>query len=177
MRLHPAVKTIGKIVAFGALIAGLSACSSTRHGANGSGYGDNGMGGGAGGAYAEGYGGSGGFQPGTSCNAPGGNTQSYYFDFNSNDVHSQDLARIQSQGQRLAANRSPVNVVGNTDARGSREYNVALGYRRANAISTALKQAGVSNVTTNSNGAEKPIAYGSSEDDYQCNRRVDVAGN
>lgn len=161
-------------------ILGLAACSSTRHG-TGSPISEGGAGG-EGGAYAQGLGGSGGagFSPSASCNVPqlaGYNTQAYYFDFNSNDVHSEDLNRLQSLGQSLAARHTTVRVVGNTDSRGSREYNAALGWRRANAVATTLEQYGISKqqVTTDSNGSEKPIAFGSSEDDFQCNRRVDVS--
>lgn len=174
------IKHLIKILVVSSLVVGLTACSSKRHGGAagvtdasemGLGAGMNGNGG----TYAEGYGGSGGFQPSTSCNVPG-NPQSYYFDFNSNDLHANDMGRVQSEAQSLGSKGRHVSVVGNTDSRGSREYNVALGWRRANAVSTALQQAGVSKgqIYTNSNGAEKPIAFGSSEDDYQCNRRVDV---
>src|SRR5262245_33310350 len=114
------MKTISviKTLALGICAAGLMACSSTRHGgAGGAGISDGGNG--AGGAYAEGYGGGAGFQPSTSCNVPG-NTQSYYFDFNSNDVHSEDVSRIQSAAPNLSGRH--IEVVGNTDSRGSREY-------------------------------------------------------
>ncbi len=70
---------------------------------------------------------------------------------------------------------TPIQIYGNTDDRGSREYNVALGQRRANAVASLLKQYGVSNsITIVSYGAEKPIAFGTTTQDYQCNRRVDV---
>lgn len=156
-------------------LLGLTACSSTRHG-TGSPIAEGGVGG-AGGAYAQGLGGSGsGFSPSASCNVPQ-SIQPFYFDFNSNDIHSEDLNRLQSLGNSVAAGNGTVHVVGNTDARGSREYNAALGWRRANAVATTLEQYGISKqrVTTDSNGAEKPIAFGTSEDDYQCNRRVDVS--
>lgn len=173
MKIHQTIK----MLTLGSCLILLTACSSSRHG-GGAGISDGGEGSygenGAGGAYAEGYGSDSGFQPGTSCQVPGGNAQSYYFDFNSNDVHPQDLNRIQNSAPGLSG-RS-VQIVGNTDSRGSREYNMALGWRRANAVSSALQQAGVpkGQISTNSNGAEKPIAFGNSEDDYQCNRRVDV---
>lgn len=158
---------------------GLAACSSTRGGnapvtdANGGGPG------GADGAYAQGADGGAGFGSTANCNVPhtsGFQTSSYYFDFNSNDIHPQDMSSIQSLAQSIATSHSSIRVTGNTDDRGSREYNMALGWRRANTVSSALQQYGVSKsqITTNSNGAEKPIAYGANEADYQCNRRDDV---
>lgn len=167
-----------------ALMLGVAACSSTRHG-GGADITDGSSGGfggaNANGASAQGFGGngSGGFQPAVSCNVPhtsGSTTDAYYFDFNSNDVHAEDTSRLQSLGGNLASGHSNIRVIGNTDNRGSREYNLALGWRRANAVVNSLQQAGVpkQQINANSNGAEKPIAFGTSEDDFQCNRRVDV---
>lgn len=133
----------------------------------------------AGGAYTQGMNDGSGFQPSAICNIPqiaGFNTDPFYFDFNSNSVHPNDSSRIQSLAQSAATNHTHLRIVGNTDDRGSREYNMALGWRRANAVASAAQQYGVSKqqITTDSNGAEKPIALGTSEEDYQCNRRVDV---
>ncbi len=176
MNMHRAIS----IAVMSVGIVGLAACSSSRHGA-GSPVTDanGGYGAGAGGAYAQGLGGGSGFQPSTSCNVPqtaGFYTQSYYFQFDESNVNSADINRIQSLGGPLAADHSAIRVVGNTDSRGSREYNMALGWRRANAVSSTLEQYGVtkSQITVDSNGAEKPIAFGTSDEDYQCNRRVDV---
>jgi peptidoglycan-associated lipoprotein len=174
MNMHRAIK----IAVISAGIIGLAACSSSRHGAGSPVTDANGMGG-AGGTYTQGLGGNGGFQPSTSCNVPqtsGYKTAAYYFEFDNSDVNSADTDRLHSLAQSLAAGNSSVRVVGNTDSRGSREYNVALGWRRANAVTSSLQQNGVpkSRITTDSNGAEKPIAFGSSDEDFQCNRRVDV---
>lgn len=153
-----------------------AACSSTkggRGGAGGYGSGADAYGGGQE-AYGQGSGGS-GFYGGANCNVSQAQ-QAYYFDFDSNAVHPEDRARLQAAAQNTANSQSKVRVVGNTDNRGSREYNVALGWRRADAVSSTLEQYGVSKqqIATTSNGAEKPVAYGNSEQDYQCNRRVDV---
>lgn len=173
IKKHSVIKNI----LVGTALLTLVACSSTRHHGDGS---EDGMGGGANGngVYTEGLGSGSGFQPSTSCNVPqlGGKTQSYYFAYDKSDVHPDDVNRLQSLASHLAAGNTKINVVGNTDNRGSREYNIALGWRRANAIASTLEQGGVSKqrVNTNSNGAEKPIAFGTSEDDFQCNRRVDI---
>lgn len=159
----------------------VSACSSTRHPhSRGGDQGGAGAYGDAdGGAYSEGMGGEGGgFQPSANCHVPssGGNTESYYFEYDRSDVHPNDLSRLQAIAQQAANQSGKIRVEGNTDRRGSPEYNIGLGWRRANAVASVLEQSGVSRnrINTNSNGAEKPIAFGESDDDFQCNRRVDV---
>jgi peptidoglycan-associated lipoprotein len=69
-----------------------------------------------------------------------------------------------------------VNVEGNCDERGSREYNLALGQRRADAVKRALHLLGVSAVQVHavSFGSEKPKAEGHSEEDFAQNRRSDM---
>jgi peptidoglycan-associated lipoprotein len=153
-------------------VVSLAACASHHKGGEGAGAGA------AGGAYAQGLGdGSGHGDIGANCNVPqtpGFKTASFYFDYDKNDVQGQDMSRLQELAQGLAAKNSSVRINGNTDDRGSREYNMALGWRRANAVLALLKQGGASSLAANSNGAEKPIAYGTTEQDFQCNRRVDV---
>lgn len=163
---------ITKIIAISACGLVLAACSSTKHrGAGGVGGGA----GGANGAYAQGLGGDAGFHPSTSCNIPA-NASAVFFDFDQSSVHPEDQDRLNNIGQNLGANGGKVRLVGNTDDRGSREYNIALGWRRANSVASVLQQNGASKsqIQTESNGAEKPIAYGQSEEDFQCNRRVDI---
>jgi peptidoglycan-associated lipoprotein len=65
---------------------------------------------------------------------------------------------------------------GHADERGSREYNIGLGERRAQAVRRAMLLNGVSpnQITTVSYGEERPSAYGSDETSYQQNRRVEV---
>lgn len=172
-------KSIYKTLVIGALAVSLAACTTTRHG-RGAGDGSDMDGSGAGGrvsTYGADGSGSGGFQPATSCNVPqtGKRTEAYYFEYDSSSVHPDDASRLQALAGQ--AGGSKLRVVGNTDNRGSREYNLALGWRRANAVASALEQAGVAKqkINTNSNGAEKPIAFGASDEDFQCNRRVDVS--
>ncbi len=162
-----------KIITISACGLALVACSSTKHRGAGAAGIDGGAGGANGGAYAQGLGGEGGFQPATSCNVPT-NSNAVFFAFDQSTVHAEDQSRLQSLGQNLVSTHQKVKLVGNTDDRGSREYNVALGWRRANSVASILRQNGASQIQTESNGAEKPIAYGQSEEDYQCNRRVDV---
>ncbi len=103
--------------------------------------------------------------------------QHYFFEFDSYEVRQDALDSVQLQANYLIKHpRTKIRLEGNTDDRGSREYNVALGEKRANAVLDLLKQYGVypSQVTVVSYGAEKPAAGGEDEKSYQCNRRVDL---
>lgn len=103
--------------------------------------------------------------------------QSYYFDFNKYDVHSEDFPSIKVQADYLATHaKGQVLLAGNTDERGSREYNIALGNKRAQSTAAQLKADGVSanQITTVSYGAEKPVALGHDEAAWAKNRRVDL---
>ena len=69
-----------------------------------------------------------------------------------------------------------MSVEGNTDERGSREYNLALGQKRAEAVRRALTLAGAGDaqIEAVSFGEEKPAVQGSTEDAYAKNRRVEL---
>lgn len=159
-------------VAVGAAFITLTACSSTGTGASTSGANgaDNG-----GGVQTSGLGGDNGLSN-PNAMVPGAN-QRYFFDFNESTVHQSDLPSIKVQAQYLISHPSAsVQVQGNTDIRGSREYNIALGQRRAAAVKTTLRLDGAqgSQISTISYGAEKPIATGNDETAYAQNRRADV---
>lgn len=103
--------------------------------------------------------------------------QRYHFDFNKFDVRQDDAQSVNVQANYLAAHPSAkVRLEGNADDRGSREYNIALGWKRARAIADMLKQEGVTQSQINmvSYGKEKPIAFGHDEASYSQNRRVDL---
>ena len=98
-----------------------------------------------------------------------------FFALDQSDVDAEDRATLQSQAGWLA--RYPqkrVTIEGHADERGTREYNLALGERRANATKNALSALGVdaSRITTISYGKERPDATGSDEDSYARNRRA-----
>lgn len=110
-----------------------------------------------------------------SVNAPA--NQKYYFDFAITDVHKEYIASIKAQAQYLRSHhRARIRLEGNTDVRGSREYNVGLGERRALAIAQLLQVYGAlkSQMVVVSYGEERPVALGHSEDAYRLNRRVDL---
>jgi len=101
----------------------------------------------------------------------------YYFEFDKSVVQTADLASIKDQANYLIAHpQAKVQLQGNTDARGSREYNIALGWRRAQAVQQLLAQYGVSPKQMNmvSYGEERPVALGNTEAAYKLNRRVDL---
>jgi peptidoglycan-associated lipoprotein len=101
-----------------------------------------------------------------------------YFDTDSYDVRSDAQPTLAAQAQWL--NRYPavrVRIEGNADERGTREYNLALGARRSNAVREFLVAQGVSGsrIETLSYGKEKPIDGGSSEDSWAKNRNARTA--
>jgi peptidoglycan-associated lipoprotein len=104
--------------------------------------------------------------------------RSVYFDFDKFVVKSEYNALIERQGKYLAANPTlAIRAEGNADERGGREYNLALGQKRAEAVVRALKVYGVSDkqVEPVSFGSEKPKAQGHTEEAWAQNRRVDLA--
>lgn len=103
--------------------------------------------------------------------------QTYYFDYDKSDVHEADRASVEVQAKYLASHpNAKVRLEGHTDPRGSREYNIALGERRAKAVATILKLQGVadSQIRLISYGAEKLASQGHTEEDYQLDRRVNL---
>ena len=102
-------------------------------------------------------------------------TDRIFFALDQADVDAEDQGTLRSQAAWLA--RYPqkrVTIEGHCDERGTREYNLALGERRANATKNALAALGVdpSRITTISYGKERPDATGSDEDAYARNRRA-----
>lgn len=100
-----------------------------------------------------------------------------YFDFNSSDVRAQDQDLVAAHAVKLGDNSfASVRLEGHADERGSREYNIGLGERRAQAVRSVLMIQGVSasQIQTVSFGEERPVATGSSESDYSQNRRVEI---
>lgn len=103
--------------------------------------------------------------------------RSIYFDFDSFVVKDDYRPIIQSHASYLAARpNARIIIQGNADARGSREYNLALGQKRAEAVRSAFAILGVrdSQMEAVSFGEEKPRRFGTSEEDYAENRRADI---
>jgi peptidoglycan-associated lipoprotein len=97
-----------------------------------------------------------------------------FFDFDKFVLRSEARRTLARQADWLRTNPNvTVTVEGHTDERGTREYNIALGERRAVAVKNFLVEQGVSSVriTTISFGKERPVAVGSSEVSWSQNRR------
>ena len=104
--------------------------------------------------------------------------RSVYFDYDNFLIKSEYQPVLDMHGKYLARNsKLSIRVEGNADERGSAEYNLALGQKRAEAVVKALKVYGVdaSQMEAVSWGKEKPKAVGHDEAAYAQNRRVDLA--
>ena len=140
-----------------------------------------GPGGGAGGpgANTQGIGSNGG--PEVFREVPGENATGLlgqlivYFQFDQSEIDPEFNALLAAHGEYLAttANAS-VRLEGHADERGSREYNIGLGERRAQAVRRVLllQGAATEQLSTVSYGEERPAEFGSDEESYLLNRRV-----
>ncbi len=102
---------------------------------------------------------------------------SVYFDFDKSNIKEQYDPILKANAAFLESHTDvAAEIQGNCDERGSREYNLALGARRAEAVKQALELLGVegTKIKTVSFGAEKPIALGKDEESYSRNRRADI---
>ena len=100
-----------------------------------------------------------------------------YFDFDSSEVRAADQDLVAAHAIELNDNSyASVRLEGHADERGSREYNIGLGERRAQAVRQMLMIQGVNaaQIQTVSFGEERPVAMGSSESDHAQNRRVEI---
>jgi peptidoglycan-associated lipoprotein len=100
-----------------------------------------------------------------------------YFDYDQIDIRPEFNATLGAHGQYLAANpRTQIRLEGHADERGSREYNIGLGERRAQAVRRVLSLQGASSeqVSTVSYGEERPAAVGTDEEAMSLNRRVEI---
>ena len=98
-----------------------------------------------------------------------------FFDTDRFNIDSADAAALQTQARYLATYpQISITVEGHADERGTREYNLALGERRANSAKNYLVSIGVdaSRIATVSYGKERPVALGSNEEAWARNRRA-----
>ena len=139
-----------------AAIALLAACSNTDEN-----------------AAATGAGGT--IRPGTQEDLVANVGDRVFFDFDSSVIRADQRPVLQRQAQWMGTHSAVrVQVEGHADERGTREYNLALGQRRANAARDALVASGVngSRITTISYGKDRPAALGSDEASWAQNRRA-----
>ena len=157
----------------------LTACSNKKSAADGSAadgsaqtyaYDDqNNLNGGSGGMTGDGQ------RHVNSLQAP--SNQVYYFDFDQSNFSDEDMNALKIQTAYIASHPAAhVRLEGHTDNRGSREYNVGLGWRRALAVKSVLLQNGVnaSQIEVVSYDKERPAASGDNEQAWALNRRVEL---
>lgn len=153
-----------------ALVAGCSSTSNTVDGGAGAA-------GGAAGAQTSGVEVS-SVMPGTSYADVVKLRNVFYFDFDQSVVKQEGFADLEGHARYLAANPgAKVRLEGHADERGTREYNIALGESRANAVARLLIVNGASNgqIETVSYGEEKPAVLGHSDNEWALNRRVELS--
>ncbi|MEL7310718.1 MAG: peptidoglycan-associated lipoprotein Pal [Pseudomonadota bacterium] len=105
-------------------------------------------------------------------------TMIIYFEYDRSEVSPQYADILAGHARRMAQNPGlRLRLAGHADERGSREYNIGLGERRAQAVRRVLLISGASagQISTVSYGEEQPASLGSSESDYQKNRRVELS--
>lgn len=103
-------------------------------------------------------------------------TRVFYFDFDSDRVRGEYMASVRAHAEYASRNGSRVRLEGHTDERGTREYNVGLGERRAQAVQRMLAAQGVNsaNLRLLSFGEERPQELGHDESAWGRNRRVEI---
>jgi len=100
-----------------------------------------------------------------------------YFDFDNSEIKGEGTDIVAAHAKYLANHASArIRLEGNTDERGSREYNIGLGERRAQAVRRALLLQGASDgqISTVSYGEERPASAGHDEAAWAKNRRVEI---
>jgi len=130
------------------------------------------------GAQAQGAGAGGKFD-GNPLNDPASllSKRVVYFDFDSSAISGEARAIIEAHGSYLAKNPGlSIVLEGHADERGTREYNIALGERRGNAVRQLIMLAGAAarQLQTVSYGEEQPAARGHDESAWRLNRRVEL---
>jgi peptidoglycan-associated lipoprotein len=98
----------------------------------------------------------------------------FYFEYDSSTLTQEAISALNAHIAALQGNDSNVRLEGHADERGTREYNMALGERRANSVSEYMVANGIATgrIEGVSYGEERPAAYGSGESNWTQNRRV-----
>lgn len=112
---------------------------------------------------------------GSSDSGTAGGLQTVYFGFDSSSLEGDSRSALQNNAEYLKTNAAvDIQVEGHCDERGGRQYNLALGERRAKAVRDQLVALGVAakRITTISYGSERPSAQGSDESAWGKNRRA-----
>lgn len=118
-----------------------------------------------------------GQEAGESYTTQAPHNQVYLFAYDNSTLASKYIPSVNAQAEYLKSHPGArVLLAGHTDERGSREYNVALGERRANTVAELMRMAGVnrSQLRVVSYGKERPANYGHDEASHRQNRRVEL---
>ncbi|MGH0031567.1 MAG: peptidoglycan-associated lipoprotein Pal [Myxococcota bacterium] len=113
---------------------------------------------------------------GASSRTPLGNVETVYFDFDKSDIRPDARATLKANADAIGSGPGDtITIEGHCDERGSSEYNLALGERRANAVKRYLVDLGVpsSRLRTVSFGEDRPAVQGHDESAWRYNRRAD----
>ena len=100
-----------------------------------------------------------------------------YFEFDKSNLTSKSIQILKSVASALNENKSiQITLAGHADERGTREYNLALGQRRAETVSDYFILNGISKnrISVKSYGEERPLAFGQDDESYSKNRRVEI---
>ena len=100
----------------------------------------------------------------------------FHFEFDQATLTAKARTALDAQIARLKKTTGPIRLEGHADERGTREYNIALGERRANAVADYMAINGIPRyrIESVSFGEERPVAFGQSESTYSQNRRVEL---
>ena len=179
------MSTMRLLLVSGIAACGLAACGGSdtlpETGGDGSVFGSEGSGGAGstgGGATTSGSGGPGGINA-VATELPQNLLENLvvYFEFDSSEIRSEFTDTLAAHGRYLASNPGvEIRLEGHADERGSREYNVGLGERRALGVRQILLLQGATadQLTTVSYGEERPAVFGSDDEAYGLNRRVEI---
>lgn len=166
------VRSMTKLGLIAACVVFVAACSKTPGTADGSGS--------EGGLLARGLGDATGFsgqEAGEMYTTKAPHNQIYLFAYDDSNLAGKYVASVNAQADYLKSHPGArVLIAGNTDERGSREYNVALGEHRANTVADIMRMAGVSRnqMRVVSYGKERPANLGHDEASHAQNRRVEL---
>jgi len=181
---------LSKLIVLALLVAVMAGCTNKRSGdssteiAEGTGM-DGGQGYGAGQNGVDGYGigqnGMDGYGSGSGSHLSGDDAalraiNTFYFEYDSSELRSDAMSALDVHARDLKTSGARVVLEGHTDERGTREYNMALGERRARAVQRYLMMQGVSSSQLElvSWGEERPAVFGSDEYSWSQNRRVEL---
>jgi peptidoglycan-associated lipoprotein len=167
MKVKPFLKT-GLLAASLVLLASCSKAPGSASGVDGDGLTAHGLGQGS--RFS-------GQEPGESYTTQAPHNQIYLFSYDDSTFAQKYVPSVEAQSEYLKSHPGArVLLAGHTDERGSREYNIALGERRANTVAELMRMAGVSRqqLRVVSYGKERPVYFGHDEEAHKQNRRVEL---